>query len=156
MLHDGFANEPEIQAFQDNDLYLSHARLGVIEPPEYQYTSYRTDWQSIALDRCPVLLTSGSSAFIGSLRPQGEDGPKIDDGRAGENDAAQNRWPVFPCFLERERPKVLPKSPEGQAMAYTLSNWKALVRYGEDGDLEIDNNGPNAASGICAVMPPSG
>ena len=42
---------------------------------------------------------------------------------------------------KRERPKVLPKSPEGQAMAYTLSNWKALVRYSEDGDLEIDNNG---------------
>ena len=91
--------EPEIQAFQDNDLYLSHARLGFIEPPEYEYTSYRTDWQSIALDRCPVLLNSGSeSAFIGSLRPPGEDGPKIDDGRAGENDAAQNRWSVFPCF----------------------------------------------------------
>lgn len=91
--------EPEIQAFQDNDLYLSHARLGFIEPPEYEYTSYRTDWQSIALDRCPVLLNSGpESALIGSLRPPGEDGPTIDDGRAGENDAAQNRWPVFPCF----------------------------------------------------------
>jgi hypothetical protein len=46
-----------------------------------------------------VLLNSGSeSALIGSLRPPGEDGPTIDDGRAGENDAAQNRWPVFPCF----------------------------------------------------------
>jgi len=42
-----------------------------------------------------VLLTSGSeSAFIGSLRPPGEDGPRIDDGRAGDNDAAQN--PVLP------------------------------------------------------------
>lgn len=36
---------------------------------------------------------------------------------------------------------MLPKSPEGQAIAYTLSNWKALIRYCEDGDLEIDNNG---------------
>ncbi len=45
------------------------------------------------------------------------------------------------AYLEREYPKVLPKSPEGQAIAYTLSNWKALVRYCEDGDLEIDNNG---------------
>jgi transposase len=44
-------------------------------------------------------------------------------------------------YLEREQPQVLPKSPEGQAIAYTLSNWKALVRYCEDGDLEIDNNG---------------
>ena len=45
------------------------------------------------------------------------------------------------AYLEREQPKVLPKSPESQAIAYTLSNWKALVRYCEDGDLEIDNNG---------------
>jgi transposase len=45
------------------------------------------------------------------------------------------------AYLEVERPKVLPKSPEGQAIAYTLSNWKALVRYCQDGDLEIDNNG---------------
>jgi len=45
------------------------------------------------------------------------------------------------AYLEREQSQVLPKSPEGQAIAYTLSNWKALVRYCEDGDLEIDNNG---------------
>jgi hypothetical protein len=44
-------------------------------------------------------------------------------------------------YLEREQPQVLPKSPEGQAIAYTLSNWQALTRYSEDGDLEIDNNG---------------
>ena len=36
---------------------------------------------------------------------------------------------------------MLPKSPAGEAIAYTLSNWKALVRYCEDGDLEIDNTG---------------
>jgi hypothetical protein len=26
--------EPEVQALQDHDLYLAHARLGFIEPPE--------------------------------------------------------------------------------------------------------------------------
>ena len=36
---------------------------------------------------------------------------------------------------------MLPKSPIGQAIASTLSNWEALVRYRDDGDLEIDNNG---------------
>lgn len=45
------------------------------------------------------------------------------------------------AYLKREQSGVLPKSPEGQAIAYTLSNWKALTRYCEDGDLEIDNNG---------------
>ncbi len=45
------------------------------------------------------------------------------------------------AYLEREQPEVLPKSPEGQAIAYTLANWKALTRFAQDGDLEIDNNG---------------
>jgi transposase len=45
------------------------------------------------------------------------------------------------AYLERERTQVLPKSPISQAIAYTLSNWDALVRYCQDGDLEIDNNG---------------
>jgi len=44
------------------------------------------------------------------------------------------------AYLEREQPQVLPKSPEGEAIAYTLSNWKALTRYLDDGDLAIDNN----------------
>lgn len=35
---------------------------------------------------------------------------------------------------------ALPKSPMGQAIAYTLSNWDALHRYTDDGDLAIDNN----------------
>jgi hypothetical protein len=45
------------------------------------------------------------------------------------------------AYLLKEKPKVLPKSVEGQAISYTLSNWPALIRYCEDGDLEIDNNG---------------
>jgi len=44
------------------------------------------------------------------------------------------------AYLERERLKVLPKSPIAQAIGYMLSNWQALVRYTKDGDLEIDNN----------------
>ncbi|MBI4025996.1 MAG: transposase, partial [Verrucomicrobia bacterium] len=44
-------------------------------------------------------------------------------------------------YLENEQRKVLPKSPIAEAMAYTLNNWQALVRYCDDGALEIDNNG---------------
>ena len=43
-------------------------------------------------------------------------------------------------YLQTEKPKVLPKNPMGVAIDYTLSNWEALQRYIEDGDLEIDNN----------------
>ncbi|MGA2076372.1 MAG: transposase [Terriglobia bacterium] len=55
------------------------------------------------------------------------------------------------AHLEREQPHVLPKSPEGEAIAYTLSNWKALIRYCEDGDLEIDNTGAERSLRSVAV-----
>jgi transposase len=55
------------------------------------------------------------------------------------------------AYLERERPHVLPKSPEGEAIAYTLSNWKALIRYCQDGDLEIDNTGAERSLRSVAV-----
>jgi transposase len=43
-------------------------------------------------------------------------------------------------WLEAERPKVLPKSLMGQAIAYALRHWQALTRYVDDGFLDIDNN----------------
>jgi len=43
-------------------------------------------------------------------------------------------------WLEGERPKVLPKSPLGQALGYALRHWQALTRYLGDGRLDIDNN----------------
>jgi transposase len=43
-------------------------------------------------------------------------------------------------YLLEIQAQVLPKSPEGRAVRYTLKNWTALNRYCEDGDLEIDNN----------------
>ena len=36
---------------------------------------------------------------------------------------------------------MLPKSPKGMALAYAQSDWAALRRYSDDGDLSIDNNG---------------
>ncbi len=36
--------------------------------------------------------------------------------------------------------KVLPKSPMGKAISYSLNRWDKLCRYTLDGMLEIDNN----------------
>ena len=52
---------------------------------------------------------------------------------------------AFESWLQEEQRTVLPKSPMGQAIAYTLANWKALTRYTEDGDLSIDNNASERA-----------
>jgi transposase len=46
----------------------------------------------------------------------------------------------FSQWLNEQHAKALPKSPIGQAIGYALSNWAALCRYTEDGDLAIDNN----------------
>lgn len=43
-------------------------------------------------------------------------------------------------WLLRQYKRVLPKSPLGQAIAYTLNNWIALTRYLANGLLDIDNN----------------
>jgi transposase len=44
------------------------------------------------------------------------------------------------AYLLEIRDQLLPKSDAGQAVAYTLKNWKALTRYCANPDLSIDNN----------------
>jgi hypothetical protein len=51
----------------------------------------------------------------------------------------------FREWLVESQRQVLPKSPLGQALAYALSNWAALVRYTEAGYLAIDNNAAERA-----------
>jgi transposase len=48
-------------------------------------------------------------------------------------------------YLLEIEAEVLPKSPEGRAVRYTLKNWAALTRYCDDGDLAIDNNATERA-----------
>ena len=48
-------------------------------------------------------------------------------------------------YLLEIQAEVLPKSPEGRAVRYSLKNWAALTRYCGDGDLSIDNNATERA-----------
>lgn len=43
-------------------------------------------------------------------------------------------------WMKKHLPEVLPKSPLGQAIAYTLPRWKGLCAYAQHGQIEIDNN----------------
>jgi transposase len=43
-------------------------------------------------------------------------------------------------WLDQKVPQVLPKSPLGTAIAYTLKLWPKLTTYLEDGHVEVDNN----------------
>jgi hypothetical protein len=47
---------------------------------------------------------------------------------------------AFGEWLTAQGRLTLPKSPIGQAIAYAQSNWAALCRYLEHGELSIDNN----------------
>jgi len=42
--------------------------------------------------------------------------------------------------LRLKQPQQLPKSAMGKAIAYTLGQWERLVKFREDGRLQIDNN----------------
>jgi transposase len=44
-----------------------------------------------------------------------------------------------------------PKSPLGQAFAYTLSNWAALNTFVSDGAVEVDNNVAERAMRLVAL-----
>ena len=57
--------------------------------------------------------------------------------RQGESKPVLDKLRNYLLDIQAE---VLPKSPEGRAVRYTLKNWTALARYCDDGDLEIDNN----------------
>jgi transposase len=48
-------------------------------------------------------------------------------------------------YLGEIEAEVLPKSPAGRAIRYTLKNWTALTRYCQDADLAIDNNATERA-----------
>jgi hypothetical protein len=43
-------------------------------------------------------------------------------------------------WLDAIRPKVLPDSKLGEAVSYTLGQWRYLTRYTDDGSMPIDNN----------------
>jgi transposase len=46
----------------------------------------------------------------------------------------------FKDWLDKLYPTTLPQSPLGKAMHYCLNLWSGLMRFLEDGRLEIDNN----------------
>jgi transposase len=53
---------------------------------------------------------------------------------------SRNRLERLRRYLDELSVQVLPKSPLGKAISYTLRNWKALNRYTEAAFLSIDNN----------------
>lgn len=136
-----FSGFLQADAYSGYDELYQDARRGIVEVACWAHAR-RKFWeaQSSDLMRSTVML-----AYIRLLYDVEREARelKLD----GEKRCALRQAKSVPIlddiktYLQREQPAVLPKSPEGQAIAYALSNWKALIRYCEDGDLEIDNSG---------------
>jgi len=58
---------------------------------------------------------------------------------------ARPRLDELRCWLDQSLPLVPPTSATGKAMHYLRREWEKLVRYLDDGRLEIDNNGAENA-----------
>ncbi len=54
-------------------------------------------------------------------------------------------------WLEATLAKLSPKSDTATAIRYALSRWRALTRYADDGQLEIDNNAAERALRVVAL-----
>lgn len=71
--------------------------------------------------------------------------------RAMREEKSRPMLEEFRKWLDATRQVVIPKGPTGKAISYTIWNWDALVRYLEDGVLEIDNNAAERALRTIAV-----
>ena len=57
---------------------------------------------------------------------------------------------TFKLWLDKTKPKVLATSKLGEALAYAHNHWRGLIRFCDDGRLEIDNNAvENAIRPFC-------
>jgi transposase len=131
----------QADAYSGHDHFYEDPQRGIVEVACWAHSRRKFyEAQSSDLMRSTVML-----AYIRLLydveREAREQQLKGGARRALRQEKSKPILDDIRAYLEREQPQVLPKSSEGQAIAYTLSNWAALIRYCEDGDLEIDNNG---------------
>ena len=131
----------QADAYSGYDHFYKEPERGILEVACWAHCRRRFfEAQSSDLMRSTVML-----AYIRLLydveREAGERKLKGEARRVLRQEKSKRILDDIRAYLQREQPQVLPQSPEGEAIAYTMSNWKALTRYLDDGDLAIDNNG---------------
>lgn len=60
--------------------------------------------------------------------------------RKGREEQSRPVLDAFSAWLQEQQTQVVPKSALGKAITYCLNQWSKLVRFLEDGNLELDNN----------------
>jgi len=131
----------QADAYSGYDHFYKEPNRGIVEVACWAHSRRRFfEAQSSDVMRSTVMLAY--IRLLYDVEREARDG-KL-DGEARGALRQEKSKPILEdihAYLEQERPRVLPKSPEGEAIAYTLANWQALTRYCDDGNLEIDNNG---------------
>ena len=131
----------QADAYSGYDHFYQEPERGIVEVACWAHSRRRFfEAQSSDLMRSTVMLAY--IRLLYDVERKARDGKRGGEARrALRQEKSKPILDDIHAYLEQEHPRVLPKSPEGEAIAYTLSNWKALTRYCDDGDLEIDNNG---------------
>ena len=96
----------------------------------------------VEAEKSDSLRAHGAAAMIRVLYEIEKEGRELDATArlALRRERSVPQLNQFHAWLEAQQSEVLPKSPLGEAIGYARSNWTALTRYTEDGDLSIDNN----------------
>jgi hypothetical protein len=131
----------QADAYSGYDHFYKEPERGIVEVACWAHAR-RKFFEAQSSDLMPSMVMLAYIRLLYDV--EREAGQRKLDGEARRALRQQKSKPILDdihAYLEREQPRVLPKNPEGEAIAYTLSNWEALTRYGDDGDLEIDNNG---------------
>ncbi|MBE0658611.1 MAG: IS66 family transposase [Bryobacteraceae bacterium] len=68
-----------------------------------------------------------------------------DERRRVRNERSRPRLDVLHEWLQATMPKLSKKSDVASAIGYALGRWPALMRYSDDGRIEIDNNAAERA-----------
>jgi transposase len=77
-------------------------------------------------------------------------GRQPDERRAVRNERSRQVLESLKQWLEETLVKLSKKSDTAQAVRYALGRWEALVRYVDDGQLEVDNNAAERALRVVA------
>ncbi len=72
-------------------------------------------------------------------------GAPPDEGYRIRQEKSKPQLDKFRQWLEKQQPLILPKGLLGKAISYALNQWSDLIRYLDDGRLDIDNNAAERA-----------
>ena len=99
----------------------------------------------------PSPITTEALDRIGALYGIEEEirGKPVDLRRQVRQSRARPLLDDFRVWMEKSLRQLSPKSETAAAIRYALSRWRALIRYVDDGLLEIDNNAGRASVALC-------